>query len=61
MSQSPKQPTVATPNNAAPANAPSHGFKALALPAVAAAARRKPPGRTERRTGLVLDPARYAD
>lgn len=61
MSQSPKQPTATVPASPAPANTVVHGFKAIALPAVAAAARRKPQGRAERRTGLVLDPARYAD
>jgi hypothetical protein len=36
-------------------------FKAIGLPALAAATRRKPQGRNERRVGLVLDPARYSD
>jgi hypothetical protein len=45
--------TQTTPSNLA--------FKAIALPALAAAARRKAPGRAARRVGLVLDPARYTD
>lgn len=45
--------TQTTPSNLA--------FKAIALPALAAATRRKPQGRSARRAGLVLDPARYED
>lgn len=61
MTQSTKQPPVATPTTSEQINQSHNGFKAIALPALAAATRRKPQGRAERRTGLVLDPARYAD
>jgi hypothetical protein len=57
--------TKTTPEVSAPREAqttPSNlAFKAIALPALAAAARRQPQSRTARRVGLVLDPARYAD
>lgn len=61
MTKPTKQPPTSTPVAAEQIHQAHNGFKALALPAVVAAARRKPQSRTERRTGLVLDPARYAD
>ncbi|MCA0405482.1 MAG: hypothetical protein LCH39_04960 [Proteobacteria bacterium] len=61
MTKPTKQPPASTPAAAEQLTQAQNGFKALALPAVVAAARRKPQGRNERRVGLVLDPARYAD
>lgn len=56
------QKNAGEPPAKTPASTPSNlAFKAIALPALAAATRRKPPGRTERRSGLVLDPSRYSD
>lgn len=61
MTKSTQKNAGPTPAKGAPSTPDNLAFKAIALPAVAAAARRKPPGRAERRTGLVLDPARYSD
>ena len=61
MTKSPKSTPEAPAQRSAQATPSNLAFKAIALPALAAAARRKPQGRSARRVGLVLDPARYED